>query len=84
MISNRLNVVSTNAAAIMTLIMGAKCSNGVVLVADRKVTPGDLSAFDYRNKIFNGIRHMIYGSAGSANLYQLFVGQVEDYVMGNI
>ena len=81
MISNRLNVVSTNAAAIMTLIMGAKCSNGVVLVADRKVTPGDLSAFDYRNKIFNGIRHMIYGSVGST---KLFVGQVEDYVMGNI
>ncbi len=67
----------------MTFIMGAKCADGVVLVADKKVTPGDLSAFYYQDKLFNGIRHMIYGSAGSANLYQLFVGHVEDYVRNN-
>jgi 20S proteasome alpha/beta subunit len=64
----------------MTFIMGAKCVDGVVLVADRKVTLADLSAFDYQDKLFNGLGHIIYGSSGSTSLYQLFVGHVEDYV----
>jgi 20S proteasome alpha/beta subunit len=67
----------------MTLIMGARCVDGVVLVADRKVTLPDLSAFDYQDKLFEGIGHVIYGSSGSTGLYQLFVGHVEDYVRSN-
>lgn len=63
--------------------MGARCVDGVILVADRKVTLSDLSAFDYQDKLFNGIGHMIYGSSGSTSLYQLFVGHVEDYVRTN-
>ena len=64
----------------MTFIMGAKCIDGVVLIADRKVTLSDLSDFDYHNKLFDGLGHVIYGSAGSAGMYRLFVDTVEEYV----
>jgi 20S proteasome alpha/beta subunit len=38
----------------MTFILGAKCADGVVLVADRKITllTKDGLNFDYRRKLF--------------------------------
>jgi len=69
-----------SAKASMTFIMGARCVDGVVLVADTKVTLSDYSEFDYQKKLFNGIGHVIYGSSGSTSMYELFRGHVEDYV----
>lgn len=64
----------------MTFIMGARCVDGVVLVADTKVMLSDYSEFDHQKKLFNGIGHVIYGSSGSTSMYELFRGHVEDYV----
>jgi 20S proteasome alpha/beta subunit len=50
----------------MTFILGSKCSNGVVLVADKKITVTDNTGmyFDYRDKLFAELRHVISGSPG--------------------
>lgn len=63
--------------------MGARCVDGVVLVADKKVTymsNGEISGFDFQNKLFDGLGHIIYGSAGRTGMYRLFVDTVEEYV----
>jgi 20S proteasome alpha/beta subunit len=70
----------TISKALMTFIMGARCNDGVVLIADTKVTLSDYSEFDYQKKLFDGIGHVIYGSSGSTSMYELFRGHVEDYV----
>ena len=47
----------------MTLIMGARCVDGVVLIADKKVTymsNGEISGFDFQNKLFDDLGHIYY------------------------
>jgi 20S proteasome alpha/beta subunit len=59
----------------MTFILGAHCSDGVVLVADRKVTIDD-GAVDYQNKLFkHHLSPIVYGSSGSTFLFQRFKEQ---------
>jgi len=53
----------------MTYILGLRCSNGVVVIADRKVTliDGGSVEFDYKEKLCGMIRHIILGSSGSTD-----------------
>jgi 20S proteasome alpha/beta subunit len=54
-------------SSLMTFILGAKCADGVVLIADRKITLlfKDGLNFDYRKILFAEIRHVVFGSSGS-------------------
>lgn len=67
----------------MTYILGAKCSDGVVLVGDTKVTIDDGADYTYSNKIFNPFNTVVMGSAGISGLYKTFqnriVTAVRDY-----
>jgi 20S proteasome alpha/beta subunit len=77
------NEYTLNEAAIsspMTLILGSRCKDGVVLVADKKVTLGYGADFDYREKLFGEIRHVIVGSSGSTDTFEYFRGYIMDYV----
>jgi 20S proteasome alpha/beta subunit len=64
----------------MTFILGSRCKDGVVLVADKKVTIGEGENYDECDKLFGEIRHVVYGSSCDAGMFELFRGYVMDYV----
>ena len=49
---------------ILTVIIGAKCSDGIVMIADRKVTDMTGRTKCYTNKIFRDLEHIIIGYGG--------------------
>lgn len=59
----------------MTFILGSRCKDGVVLIADRKITStnefGSIS-FDYKNKLYGILDGVIFGSSGSTDTFELF------------
>jgi 20S proteasome alpha/beta subunit len=67
----------------MTFILGARCKDGVVLISDKKVTLDYGADFDYREKLFGDLRHVIIGSSGSTNTFEYFRGYIMDYVNTN-
>ena len=66
-------------ADLMTFMLGSRCINGVVLIADRKITVNDDIGlhFDYHDKLFAELRHVVFGSSGSTGSYELFRGRVK-------
>ena len=46
---------------ILTVIIGAKCIDGVVMVADKKVTDYSGNTKYYTNKIFADSKHILIG-----------------------
>ncbi len=56
----------------MTYILGSRCSDGVVLVADRKVTLGGGATHAYEDKLFSDIFWMVVGSSGVSGLFEKF------------
>lgn len=61
----------------MTCIIGGKCKDGVVLVADRKVTDEETGQVEYREKLFIFQKDFFYyliviGSSGTIGLYDKF------------
>jgi 20S proteasome alpha/beta subunit len=69
----------------MTFIVSSKCVDGVVLIADRKITiiSKDGLNFDFQKKLFGELRHVVFGSSGSTGNYELFRGHVKNYVRKN-
>lgn len=80
-VKNILNEYVVNKPA-MTFILGSKCSDGVVLVADKKITVTDNSGmyFDYSDKLFAELRHAIFGSSGSTGNYEHFRGRIKNHI----
>ncbi len=60
----------------MTYILGAKCSDGVVLVGDTKVTIEEGADFAYSKKIANPLTTVVMGSAGIGGLYKEFQNRI--------
>jgi 20S proteasome alpha/beta subunit len=71
--------------SLMTFIIGAKCIDGVVLIADRRVTllTKDGLNFEYRKKLFAELRHVVFGSSGSTGNYELFRSRVLSHIRKN-
>jgi hypothetical protein len=56
----------------MTFILGAGCIDGVVLVTDRKITNLDEGfTFEYDDKLFAGLCHIVFNSSGSSDIFEL-------------
>lgn len=64
----------------MTYILGSVCSDGVVLVADRKVTLGDGTTHEYEDKLFMDTPWMVVGSSGTLGLFEKFRGRLTAYL----
>jgi 20S proteasome alpha/beta subunit len=65
--------------------MGARCSDGVVLVADRKVTIMDAGLHhDFVDKLFGVVRHVIFGSSGNTGMFELFRRYATERIRDNI
>lgn len=61
----------------MTCIIGGKCKDGVVLVADKKITNEKTHQAEYRDKLFifeknNFYYPIVIGSSGTVGLYDRF------------
>jgi 20S proteasome alpha/beta subunit len=56
----------------MTYILGSKCSDGVVLAADRKVTYPD-GHIEYSKKLFQYYYPIVVGAAGSNPMINNFL-----------
>lgn len=67
----------------MTLIIGARCSDGVVMVADRKITviwANGSVEYKYGTKLFGILYHVILGSSGNTGMFNLFKSRCMEYV----
>jgi 20S proteasome alpha/beta subunit len=67
----------------MTLIFGARCTDGVVMVADRKIThinEADSIRFEYKQKIFGILTGVVFGSSGSTDTFEL----LRDYIINEV
>lgn len=56
----------------MTYIIGGKCTDGVVLVGDKKISIGGGTEYSYANKIISPSLGIVIGSSGSSGLYRTF------------
>ena len=66
----------------MTYILGSRCSQGVVLVADKKIIATDGGAeYKYNYKLFSELENMIIGYSGSRHIFDLFRNDLIDYVI---
>ncbi|HEY7078561.1 MAG TPA: hypothetical protein VH500_02600 [Nitrososphaeraceae archaeon] len=66
----------------MTLILGARCRDGVVLAADRKLSSiGDRGIqYQYGDKITGELWGVLTGFSGDAGAFQIFAMTLHDYV----
>jgi len=65
----------------MTFILGGRYKDGVVLVADKRITSINVVksiTFEYRQKIFGVLRHVLFASSGSTDTFELFRDSVID------
>ncbi len=65
---------------ILTVIIGAKCSNGIVMIADRKVTDFSGQTIHYTNKIFGDLRDILIGYGGGEEAFDIF----RKYIVGEV
>jgi 20S proteasome alpha/beta subunit len=63
----------------LTAVIGAKCSDGIVLIADRKLMRKNGEAI-YREKIFADLRHVIIGYTGDVEMFDIF----RRYTVGDV
>jgi 20S proteasome alpha/beta subunit len=71
----------------MTFVLGSRCKDGVILVADRKITSTNefkSISFDYKNKLFGILDGVIFGSSGSTDSSELFREHTLEQVRKNI
>ena len=56
----------------MTIILGVKCIDGVVLVGDRKLTDVDKIDFSYGDKITGEVEGFLTAFSGDKSVFDLF------------
>lgn len=66
--------------SILTVIIGAKCIDGLVMVADKKVTDYLGNTRYYTNKIFADLEHILIGCGGGVDTFDIF----RKYIVGDI
>jgi 20S proteasome alpha/beta subunit len=64
----------------LTLILGARCTDGVVIVGDTKITSTMGTVLRYEPKLAGVLRNVIFGYAGSVIMYKVF----ERYIIGDL
>lgn len=63
----------------MTLILGACCEDGVVMVGDSKITAEMGTLIKYEPKVAAEFRNIIFGYAGAVDMFQVF----RRYIVGD-
>ena len=55
----------------MTVIIGAKCSDGIILIADKRLTRKNGKVI-YNEKIFGDLAHFLIGYSGDTEMFDIF------------
>jgi 20S proteasome alpha/beta subunit len=55
----------------LTYIPGGRCTDGIVLIGDRRVTRGS-DGYEYEHKIFADVRNVVIGASGIVGLFDKF------------
>jgi 20S proteasome alpha/beta subunit len=82
-ISNEYTLTLDSTSYDMTFVMGCRCSDGIILVADRKITSINALksiSFDYKQKMFGVLGGVVFGSSGSTDTFELFRDHIVDQV----
>lgn len=66
---------------ILTVVVGAKCSDGMVLIADKKVTDCSGNIKCYTNKIFFDLEHILIGYGGRVDNFDIFRKYIAEDIM---
>jgi 20S proteasome alpha/beta subunit len=69
-----------NEAPILTVVIGAKCADGIVLIADRKYTDVTLGTEDFHKKTFGDAAHFLIEFTGKLSAFDVF----RKYILGDI
>jgi len=56
----------------LTLIIGGKCSNGVAIIADTKVTGVEGTFLGHEQKLYGELTNVLFGCSGSLDMIKLF------------
>ena len=59
----------------MTCIIGGKCKDGVVLVADRKVRDEEMGTVTFEEKLISEYHPIVIGASGSTILFKKFLSK---------
>lgn len=65
---------------ILTVVAGAKCSDGIALITDTKLTNIFGGKPRYGRKLFGDLKHMLMGYTGSEEVFDIF----RKYVVGDV
>jgi 20S proteasome alpha/beta subunit len=68
----------------MTYILGSRCSDGVVLVADKKIIILEDGGAEnkFSDKLFTDIEKLIIGYSGSRRVFESFRNRIVEYMTG--
>jgi 20S proteasome alpha/beta subunit len=72
--------ISSDENPILTVIIGAKCSDGIVLIADRKYTDVMTGDGDFGEKIYGDAAHFLVEFTGKFSAFDIF----RKYIFGDI
>jgi 20S proteasome alpha/beta subunit len=64
----------------LTLILGARCIDGVVIVGDSKITDVMGTLLRYEPKYAGALRNVLFGYSGVVHMFKVF----ERYVVGDV
>jgi 20S proteasome alpha/beta subunit len=67
----------------LTYALGVRCINGVVLIADRKLTINSGTSSEFIDKIHGDIRGVLWANAGASGTFELFRCYIRDFVQTN-
>lgn len=65
---------------VLTVVIGAKCSDGIVLIADTKFTDMTGGNTDHGRKIFGDIEHFLVTYSGTEYAFDIF----RKYIVGDV
>jgi 20S proteasome alpha/beta subunit len=65
---------------ILTVVIGAKCSNGIVLIADTKFTDMTGGNTEHGRKIFGDLAHFLVAYSGTEYAFDIF----RKYIVGDV
>jgi len=74
------NICQSSAEDLLTVVLGAKCRDGIVLIADKWLTNVIGGKDDERIKIIGDLRHILMGYSGAVNMFDIF----RKYVVGDV
>jgi len=74
------NICQSSAEDLLTVVIGAKCRDGIVLVADKKLTNVIGGKDDEGIKIIGDLAHVLMGYTGAVNMFDIF----RKYVVGDV